>query len=198
MDLADAYMWRGIDDPSRQDSSWIHFDDSWMQAHGFSLTPEYELSWDLSVDPGWITRRLRVSVVSRYWRRKLQLDRATDGVWSATTETQGNLKLPAPGITDPDALSDALDCDLALCPVTNTMPIRRLGLLEHPTPETTLTMAWVEVPSLRVVPSRQIYSSSGDGTVRYQSAERDFTAELTVDADGVVIDYPGLAKRISS
>ncbi|WP_051619997.1 putative glycolipid-binding domain-containing protein [Haematomicrobium sanguinis] len=172
MDLADAYMWRGVDDPSRQDSAWIHFDDSWMQAHGFSLTPEYELSWDLRVDPGWITRRLRVSVVSRYF--------------------------PEHGITDPDALSDALDCDLALCPVTNTMPIRRLGLLEHPTPETTLTMAWVEVPSLRVVPSRQIYSSSGDGTVRYQSAERDFTAELTVDADGVVIDYPGLAKRISS
>jgi hypothetical protein len=32
--------------------------------------------------------------------------------------------------------------------------------------------------------------------VRYQSASRDFTADLTVDPDGIVIDYPRLAKRI--
>ncbi|MFS8478885.1 MAG: putative glycolipid-binding domain-containing protein [Micromonosporaceae bacterium] len=32
----------------------------------------------------------------------------------------------------------------------------------------------------------------GDGRLRYSSAS--FTADLTVDADGYVTDYPGLAE----
>ncbi len=30
----------------------------------------------------------------------------------------------------PMTIASALDCDLGLCPATNTMPIRRLGLLD--------------------------------------------------------------------
>ena len=78
------------------------------------------------------------------------------------------------------------------------MPIRRLGLLGRTVPETTLVMAWVEVPSLRVIRSDQVYASSTPGRVRYRSYSRDFQAELTVDPDGIVIDYPGLARRLAT
>ena len=46
-------------------------------------------------------------------------------------------------------------------------------------------------PSLAVVPLEQTYTALGDGRVRYVSGS--FTAELTVDADGFVTHYPGLA-----
>ncbi|KAJ8141009.1 hypothetical protein OY671_005815 [Metschnikowia pulcherrima] len=85
------------------------------------------------------------------------------------------------------------------------MPISRLGSLgdDPPAHETHLVMAWVEVPSSRVSRSDQVYAArepldpaTGQGVVRYTSATRDFTADLTVDADGLVVDYPELARRL--
>jgi hypothetical protein len=81
------------------------------------------------------------------------------------------------------------------------MPIRRLGLLDRQVKETYLTMAWVAMPSLEVVPSGQIYSSApspggGPNVVSYQSLSRDFQSNLSVDEDGVVVEYPSLARQI--
>jgi hypothetical protein len=99
------------------------------------------------------------------------------------------------------ALEGALDCDLAFCPVTNTMPILRLRMLERAVERTPLVMAWIDVPSLRVVRSEQIYSSRGPGTgdegvITYESRDGAFRSELTVDGDGIVIAYPQLARRV--
>ena len=138
-----------------------------------------------------------MSVHGQGWSRWLELERTQGGVWTSQAGASGETSLPPPGITATADLSDALDCDLGLCPVTNTMPIRRLNLLAPAASggETELTMAWVEVPSLRVFPSRQRYSSRGADahTVRFSSEDGNFTAELTTDQHGVVTRYPGLA-----
>ena len=91
-------------------------------------------------------------------------------------------------------MGDALDCDLALSPLTNAMPILRHGLHEQPG-EADFTMAWVDVPSLTVTESRQRYEHVAPGLVRYvDRGEFDgFTAELELDPDGLVLTYPGLA-----
>ena len=57
-------------------------------------------------------------------------------------------------------------------------------------------MAWVEMPSLRVIASDQYYASHSPGHVRYASGTRGVDVVLTVDSDGVVIDYPELAHRV--
>jgi hypothetical protein len=74
------------------------------------------------------------------------------------------------------------------------LPVRRLGL-DAAGPGTThrLVMAWVLVPSLRVLPAEQVYTAVGDGRVRYTSGT--FTADLELDRDGYVTHYPGLADR---
>ncbi|MEU8294255.1 putative glycolipid-binding domain-containing protein [Streptomyces pseudogriseolus] len=91
-----------------------------------------------------------------------------------------------------DALDGALDCDLGLCPLTNTMPVLRHGL--HRTPgEREFLMAWVSVPGLTVEPSRQTYTHLGPGRVRFASG--DFRSDLTFDEDGCVVDHPRLARR---
>lgn len=135
------------------------------------------------------------------WSRQLELTRALSGEWSSKTECAGETGFPAPGIADRDSLVGAIDCDLGLCPVTNTMPIRRLGLLNRAVEESHLTMAWVAVPSLEVVQSRQIYSSApsprcGPNVVSYQGLTSDFRSPLSVDEHGVVIEYPSLARQI--
>jgi hypothetical protein len=75
--------------------------------------------------------------------------------WHAAATTSGQAGYPAPDLVNPSDLDDAIDCDLALCPVTNTMPIRRLSLRDRAVPATALVMAWVDMPMLQVVRSDQ-------------------------------------------
>lgn len=191
------YAWQGEDDPSRLDAATIIFRPGRLSAHGTSRTHAYALSWALETGDQWITRNLAVSVHGQGWSRWLELERTQGGVWTSQAGASGETSLPPPGIITAAAdLSDALDCDLGLCPMTNTMPIRRLNLLAPAASgeETKVTVAWVEVPSLRVFPSRQRYSDlAAARTVRFSSEDGDFTAELTTDQHGVVTRYPGLA-----
>jgi hypothetical protein len=137
------------------------------------------------------------------WLRTVKLERAA-GRWRVTASEQGDLDAALaaagedlaglPGIEDPTELGDSIDADLGGSPLTNTPPIRRLGLLEAP-PGTgsTLLVAWVLVPSLEVVAARQTYTALGERRVRFESGS--FTADLTLDEHGFVVDYPGLAER---
>ncbi|WP_295010699.1 putative glycolipid-binding domain-containing protein [uncultured Microbacterium sp.] len=189
--------WTSLPDGDRTDEAHLQLTSEGMYAFGTAIAPDYALSWRLDAGEGWVTRELRVTAEAFEWSRSLVLRRSPDGVWSSQTNSMGSVGLPDPGLADPESLSTALDCDLGLCPVTNTMPIRRLGLLEREVPPTPLIMAWVEVPSLRVLRSDQLYASSPrPGRVRYRSLHRDFEAELLVDQDGVVIEYPTLARRV--
>lgn len=56
------------------------------------------------------------------------------------------------------------------------------------------------VPSCRLGQNRSKYTclekSNGGGLYRFLSLDGGFTADLPVDADGLVLDYPGLFKRV--
>ena len=159
--------------------------------------------YELSTDEGWASLRLAVEVEGAGWSRGLKLERR-DGQWRATTSEQGDLDAalvaaghpPAglPGIEDASRLGDALDVDLGGSPLTNTLPIRRLGLRDADDGTShRITVAWVLVPSLVVLPAVQSYTLVGPERVRY--ASEGFTAELEIDPEGYVLRYPGLAER---
>jgi hypothetical protein len=107
----------------------------------------------------------------------------------------GDVALPPPG-GDPAAFRGALDCDLGLSPLTNTMPVLRHRMLDGGGPIEFL-MAWVSVPDLSVVASHQAYEfvrRAGDhAVIRYSSGT--FTNDVVFDADGLVIDYPAIGRR---
>jgi hypothetical protein len=58
-------------------------------------------------------------------------------------------------------------------------------------------MAFVEVPSLQVFAHPQRYTHLRPGVVRYESMDGSFTAELELDEDGFVVNYPQLARRVA-
>jgi uncharacterized protein len=95
-------------------------------------------------------------------------------------------------------LSEALDCDLTLSPLTNSMPVLRHCMLDGGGPLEFL-MAWVSVPDLSVHASPQRYTFvrgvDGFSVIRYESSPRDFVAEIIFDGDGIVVDYPGIARH---
>ena len=61
-------------------------------------------------------------------------------------------------------------------------------------------MVYVSVPTLAVSVEAQRYTclsqSATGSTFRFESLTGDFTADLPVDASGLVLDYPGLFRRI--
>jgi hypothetical protein len=58
-------------------------------------------------------------------------------------------------------------------------------------------MAYVPFDTFKPMVDGQIYRCLEAGRVyRYEAADRSFTADLTVDGDGLVTDYPGLFTRV--
>jgi uncharacterized protein len=168
----------------------------------------YRLDYVLETSAGFVTTRLDLTAAGDGWRRTLDLRRGPSGEWAASATSDGYPpdSLDAPG-GGPDGtgrglarLAGALDCDLGLSPLTNSMPVLRHRLLER---EGSLDflMAWVSVPDLGVHPSRQRYTAlrdlpGGDRLIRFESLDSTFTADLTFDRDGLVIDYPGIGRRL--
>lgn len=173
------------------DAAWVTSTGDRIRADGLAVGQRprpYELRYRLETDDAWITRRLVVERRTRSSERSLDLRRDDRG-WTVD------------GVPRPD-LADALDCDLMACPLTNTMPIRRHALHEV-AGDVTFVMAFVEVPTLRVVRSRQRYTTlrtvpTGDdeATARIRFRSGRFESDLEIDRDGFVVVYPRLGRRI--
>lgn len=197
-------IWQGTD-AWRTEAATIDLSAPGMHAAGTQVAADplpYRLDYRLAAH-GFVTQSMAVDVVGEGWWRTLVLTRDGEGDWAIETHGDGDPALPPAG-GDPAALAGAIDCDLGLSPLTNLMPIRREGLGEGAGGGVHL-MAFVSVPDLAVVPDRQRYEHVrrvGDGAVvRFTSLEgpfEGFSADLVLDADGLVLDYPGLARRIGS
>jgi uncharacterized protein len=172
-----------------------------MSAHGVAIGAgpvPYRLDYELQTTKGFVTVGLRATSRGEGWRRDLDLRRDADGSWTVAAEEKGHLDLPPAG-GDTGGLAGALDCDLGLSPVTNMMPILRHGLLDAGGP-VEFTMAWVAVPALAVQPDgqryRHIHSAADHRVVRYEAIDGSFAADIVVDLEAVVVDYPGIARRL--
>lgn len=90
-------------------------------------------------------------------------------------------------------LDGCTDVDLKCTPFTNTLPIKRLLLDVGDTAE--ILVARVDEETLEVRPERQRYTRLADRRYRY-SDESGFEVDLEVDDRDLVVDYPGLFRRL--
>src|SRR5438105_3261494 len=89
-------------------------------------------------------------------------------------------------------LGDADYFDLGWSPLFNSLPVIDDELLEIG-PRREYEMRWVDVPSLEVSISEQIYEPLGSGLVRFTAGS--FTADIQFDEDAFVVRYPGIVNR---
>lgn len=192
--------WSGSD-PARVDVAAVRLEADRLQAHGTSTTPAHVIDYRLTTGAGWVTRRLEVRARGDRWARALTLERGEDGRWSAARDAEGGETGPPEPVL-PD-LAGALDCDLGLCPLTNTMPVLRHDLLRRArsgdTTPAHLVMAWVSVPDLAVHLSPQTYAAAhpvepAGALIRFESGAT--ATWIEVDGDGLVVSYPGIGRRV--
>lgn len=88
----------------------------------------------------------------------------------------------------------SIDIDLSCTPFTNTLPIRRLNLAIGEGQD--IEVMHFSTPDFRPRIARQRYTRLAERRFLYEDATFDFSAELEVDEDGLVLDYPGLFRRV--
>ncbi len=91
-------------------------------------------------------------------------------------------------------LKNCTDIDITLTPFTNTLPINRLNLEIGETKE--IEVVYFNLPSKNFSPAKQRYTNLGNGVYKYESLSSGFTANLQVDKDGLVLNYPGIWHRV--
>jgi len=92
-------------------------------------------------------------------------------------------------------LDGCIDIDIWPTPLTNSFPLWRSQM--HLGQRLEFLMAWVAAPDLTVEAKPQAYTRLAERLFLFESLDGSgFKAELPVDDDGLVTDYPGLFRRV--
>ena len=156
------------------DSSLLAFSEE-----GAAFRFAYRLTWD----DAWRLHDADLFVATNGSTRSLDLRTDGEGHWWARNGS------PI------DELDGCIDIDIWPTPFTNTFPIRRNGMSIGERRE--FQMAWVFAPDLTVRPQRQAYTRLAERLYLFENLDGSgFKADLPVDDDGVVLDYPELFERV--
>jgi hypothetical protein len=148
--------------------------------------PAFGAFYELQTDETGATKRFGMTVTLAERERQLSIARDAENMW-LVSDHSGESRA---------AFDGALDVDVVFSPFFNTLPIRRRGL--HVRPDSiTVPVIYVSLPDMSVTPAMVSYSSADSEStekIRVHSPVSETT--LTLDADGFIVDYPGLAERI--
>ena len=181
-------LWEPCADPGLEHLS-VRFDPRGLVADGVIIrqrpgTVPFRLWYRIQCDEATRVRSAQAWIESPEERH---VDLRADGSGNWTDGTGGSI----PG------LAGCIDIDIAATPFTNTLPILRLGLAPGQNAE--IDVVYLTIPELELRPLRQRYSclrTEADRSVYlYQNCVSGFAAELPVDTDGLVLDYPGQWRR---
>ena len=153
--------------------------------HGHTTAVEdghpYAVRYRIAYDERWRTREVHVESDTLAGARAVDLRSDGAGRWTVDAT-------PAP------ALDGLVDVDLEASACTNALPVHRLAM---PVGEVVASpAAYVRTSDLSVVRLGQTYRRRPDGRYDY-TADGGFGAVLAYDRSGLVVDYPGIARRFA-
>lgn len=142
----------------------------------------FSASYDLVTDENGVTRRLSLRASLASGEKQVSISRDEEGYWMIEDGTNPKRS----------TFGGALDVDVVLSPFFNTLPIRRFGM-QTDSEDIQVPVVYVYLPDLSVREASLTYSSGSDGIHVLSPVS---SSSVTIDADGFVLDYPGLAERI--
>ena len=147
-------------------------------------TQTWVVTYSIRLDAAWVTQSARITARSVGGSRETFLAADGTGGWLVNGD-------PAPD------LDGCLDVDLESSAMTNTLPVHRLGLIAGG--QADAPAAYVRALDLSVGRLAQTYRRVADQGAHqrydYAAPAFGFTSSLVYDESGLVLDYPGIARR---
>jgi hypothetical protein len=169
-------VWRRTDEVLADEHCTATVRDSGLSLIGTVLGSDggvpVRVEYQVLTDAAGLTTAVHVRDLRGFEQRAIRLERSAKGDWTVDGAPARELK-------------SCTDIDLGCSPSTNTLPIRRLRLGVGAS--STIKAAWIRFPDLDVVKAAQTYTRLDESTYRYASG--DVAADLTVDDDGLVMQY---------
>jgi hypothetical protein len=187
--LPEAASWQHHGLRSGFEVAYFHEDDGASNVEGWTTAVEegrpWVVSYEISLDGSWRTRRASVSARSPLGWRSTVLESDGEGFWRVDGVAATHL-------------DGCLDVDLESSALTNAFPVHRLDLSVGegaPAPaayvRTDLTVERLEQDYLRDTD----YESCQ--RFHYAAPAFAFSCSLRYDGSGLVLEYPGIATRSS-
>lgn len=197
----DAVRMQFRDPPAR--AAWVHqdarrgFEVAFIQPAAGGLRIEgaataveegeaWVVRYAIVLDAAGVTRSAHVTRRSVGGARSVLLEAAEPGRWRIDGEAAPHL----------DA---CLDVDVEMSALTNALPVRRLRLVVGQ--EASAPAAYVRTAHLGVLRLEQTYRRLDDEGAHerfdYRSPAFGFRCVLVHDEAGLVVDYPGVARRVA-
>jgi hypothetical protein len=141
----------------------------------------YGVMYEVSLKPDWTFEAI---FLQRTDGVMVVLRRGDDGDW---------LDMHAEALPE---LEGCIDIDFEMTPFTNTLPIRRAPLAIGESRR--FRMAYIPADTMEPFADEQTYTRLSERVYRFENGEGEdyFTSDITVDEDGLVVDYPQLFERI--
>ena len=181
--------WRG-EGTDRLEQVRLHVNGTRIKAYGriiAAATDDHEAfsaSYELVPNDSGVTKRLSIHLVRASGETQFAINRDEEQHWLVHAPGGESIRSDFNG---------AMDVDLALSPMFNALPIRRLGLAAGSGEATEVPVVYVYLPQGVVEPGTLTYTPKPDGLGVVSPVAN---STLTIDDNGFVVDYPGLATRV--
>ena len=144
----------------------------------------FRAHYRIEAAPDWTMRRCEISVEEPGEPgRRMDLRVNAEARWREEASGQAL-----------SALAGCREVDIQVSPFTNSLPIGRLTLAQGHSAE--IRAAYITVPELSLAPAPQRYTRLESDRYRYEGLGTGFAADIGIDRDGLVLDYPGVFQRV--
>jgi hypothetical protein len=176
-------MWEGTEWKSIECMSWKEENkEPIITSHitGCINNIPFGIHYMIELDTKWQTQHFLVSDLNNP-DNVIELYSDSKGKWFDRDEAVGPLE-------------GCMDIDITLTPFTNMLPLRRLD--PAPGKRTLIEVVYIRLPDFTFEKAQQFYTNLGNKRYLFETGTGDFKAELQLDENYMVIDYPDLFKRV--
>ena len=180
-----SILWEGIANDTEEHCA-VNFLDTGIivrsEVEGWAETVAVYAEYTIKLDLQWNVREFEIEFHVSDHQHAFHLIADTAGNWTDKSGT---------------AYPEFKECtfiDITLTPFTNSLPINNLRMTIGESRE--FDLIYIDVLEAQMRIDRQKYTKLSSNNYRFENDGGKFTADITVDEDGFVIDYPKLFQML--
>lgn len=176
-------LWKGIDTESLEYCSIYYKDVITVRSSiiGHHQYLPFKMDYEIELTKDWVINAFLIRSSLFNMDQTLSLKHDGYGRWFGEGKEWKNLE----GCTD---------IDISVSPFTNSLPVNRLK--SSVSESQVVNVVYIDIPEFRISREQQLYTRLDKNSYRFTNDSGDFTADIQMDNDGLVVHYPGLFDRV--